>query len=169
MPNLVATAGLSTSNSYISVSAADTYFTERLQATAWTGEDTDDKERALIMATRRIDQEEFKGTKTDTGQALKFPRTDTFDDDGEEYATNTIPVEVERATCELAIKYLIDDDDSSDPLADTGLEQFSRARVGPIDVTVRRDFLAVPLPQIVVQYLRPFIVTSSITGIMERA
>ena len=43
------------SNSYCTVDLAETYFDARLHAAAWTGADDEDKERALIQATRALD------------------------------------------------------------------------------------------------------------------
>ncbi len=169
MPTLDATVGGASANSYASVADADTYFTERLQATGWTGEDTDDKERALIMATRRIDQEQFQGAKNSSGQALKWPRVAATDDDGEEYGTSTIATPVLHATYELALRLLNDDDDSVDTFADTGLEEFTMARAGPLDVERNRNFRAGQLPANVRRLLRPVLETSGATVILRRA
>lgn len=43
------------SNSYITVAAADIYFDARLHADAWNDADPDNKERAVIQATRVLD------------------------------------------------------------------------------------------------------------------
>ena len=122
-----ATAGNASANSYITVAEADTYFDERLNVSSWTSAGTDDKERALIAATRRIDQEQYEGEKVASGQSLKWPRYFATDEDGNEYATDAIPTLVEHATCELALKLL--NDGAVDPLMDTGLEEFKSANV----------------------------------------
>lgn len=171
MPTLVATVGSASANSYVTVTTADTYFDERLQASGWTGEDTDDKERALIMATRRIDMEPFRGepvkpltdvevsANTNT-QALKWPRYSTRDDTGWVFDHEEIPVIVQRATMELALRLLNDDDDGTDAMADTGLEQFADVAIGSLKVTPNRGYRAAPLPEIVERLLRPVLLSS---------
>jgi len=59
---------------YGTVAEADTYFAERLHNSAWTAATTDDKEKALLQATRSIDCLKFEGEKTDDAQLLQFPR-----------------------------------------------------------------------------------------------
>jgi hypothetical protein len=163
MPTLIATVQGTTSNSYITVADADTYFDERIGSSAWTGEDADDKARALIQATRRIDQEKYQGTKVTEGQALKWPRFWATDDDGEEFAEDAIPVIVRQATCELALQYLTDDDSGTVPLLDTGLEQFDTAKVGSLDMSRDPSFKAGQLPANVRRLLRPVLETASNT------
>jgi len=144
MPTLTATIGSASANAYITTAKGDTYADERLNASAWTGAATDDKERALIMATRRLDQERFSGEKATTGQALEWPRIWAFDKDEEEYASNVIPEPVQQATFELALRYL--NDGTTDALADTGIEEFKRAKVGELEVERFAGFEAGQLP-----------------------
>lgn len=169
MPTLDATVGSSDANSYATVSAADTYFDERLQVTGWTGESADPKERALIMATRRIDQEKFTGWKDTEGQALKWPRAGARDDDGVEFSTASIPEIVKQATYEMALHLLNKDDDSEDYLGPTGLEQFKEAKVGPLEVKMRSGFDAGDLPDNVARLLRPVIQTPGASARLLRA
>lgn len=144
MPTLVATAGATNANSYATTSDGDTYFDERLNSTAWTGAATDDKERALIMATRRLDQETYTGEKTATAQALEWPRESVVDKDGEEYSSSTIPTFLKHATYELALRLL--NDGTTDPFSDTGMEEFKRAKVGELEVERFAGFTAGQLP-----------------------
>lgn len=171
MPTLVATVGNASANSYVTVAEADTYFDERLHPSiaTWTGEDTDDKERALITATRRLDQEDWQGVRVDTAQALDWPRYWATDEDGEEYESDTIPQPVKDATCELALRLLIDFGDSVDTLADTGLEEFRRAKVGPMEMERDQTFTAGQLPANVARLLSAVVRTSSSSVRMERA
>lgn len=158
MPSLVSTASGTSSNSYVSVSEADVYFGERLNATAWTAASTDDKERALIMATRRIDQERFLGWKTVEQAALKWPRDGVYDDDGDDYDSSVVPDIVKQATYELALKLLADG--TSDYVLPTGLEEFRRAKVGSLEVERDPTFRAGELPDNVRRLLRPVISTA---------
>ena len=61
-------------NSYISVADATTYFNDRLYIAEWTAASADDKARALIMATKRIDNLILRGIKSVNTQTLQFPR-----------------------------------------------------------------------------------------------
>jgi hypothetical protein len=79
---------------YSEVADADTYFGERLHQTDWSTATTEDKERALLAASRDVDRLEYAGYKTpvfelleadpdataeeiaaaDATQPMKFPR-----------------------------------------------------------------------------------------------
>lgn len=168
MPTLDATVGGASSNSYAVVADADTYFDERLRSTAWSGEDADDKERALIMATRRIDEEDFEGSKDSESQALKWPRVLAFVD-GVELGTDAIPDIIERATYELALVLLQKDDDSEDYLQNSGLEAFKNVGVGPISVTPRYDHEGGNLPDNVRRILGPVLRSTRLSGRLLRA
>lgn len=143
-PTLVATVGGSTSNSYITQADAQTYLDGRLDVAEWTSAATADKDRALIMATYRLEQEEFPGTKVSTAQALKWPRYGTYDDDGDGYDNDEIPTPIEHACCELAVALL----KKPDLLADSGLEPFKQVGVGggAVAAETRGSFVAGQLP-----------------------
>jgi len=140
MATLVATAGSATANSYAEVSEGDTYFSERVQATNWTTAELDVKKQALIQATRRLDTLKYNGSKVTSGQALKWPRIDTFDDDGTEYASDAVPSVVKYAAFEEALRLLNDNASSTDTFAPTGLEGFRYAKVGPLEVEIDKGF-----------------------------
>lgn len=169
MPTLTATASSATANSYATVAEGNAYFDERVQASNWTGEsDADVKERALIMATRRVDQLSFEGAKSTDTQALKWPRINAFDESGYEYDTDAVPTLVKHATFEIALKILNDNADSTDPLADSGLEQFDRAKVGPLDVEINHTRSSTALPDNVTRILRPVLRGSGMMATLER-
>lgn len=164
MPTLVATVGGSTSNSYATVAEGTAYLDERLNVSAWTdavNAAQDDADRALIMATRRIDAEEFvghpvlplTGTSTTTTQALKWPRHGAENSAGWTYEPTVIPECVKHATIELALKYL--NDGTSDSLANSGLEGFNNVSIGSIDVTPRHGYKATELPRYILDLLAP--------------
>lgn len=151
---LVATAGATDANSYLSDTDADALINNRLQVANWAAADADDQARALIMATNRIDQLTFQGWKSNTGQALKWPRIWTFDEDGYELDTASIPVVIQNATIEVALWLLNQNAASADPLQPTGLEAFKSATVGPISVEPDKSFRAGALPANVLRMLR---------------
>lgn len=168
MPTLDPTVGGADSNSYATTSEADTYFTERMRSSAWSDEDTDDKERALISASRRIDEEDFMGSPAAETQALKWPR-EGVTLDHVVISSSVIPEIIKRATYELALQVLIGDDDSEDFLADSGLEAFKNVKVGPIDVTPRFGHGGGELPSNVERILEPVLETAGYSAKMLRA
>lgn len=77
------------------------YFSKRLHSRPWDQATVEDKNKALIAATRIIDALNFKGQKTDLDQHHEFPR------DGD----TVVPAAIEQATYEIAISLL----DGRDP------------------------------------------------------
>lgn len=112
--------GLATAESYISVAAADTYFTNYARnISAWASDTTANKEQWLREAAQTLDAifaGQWKGKRIDGDQALSFPRSGVETSDGYTVASNAVPTAVERAACELAWKHLND----SGPSATTG-------------------------------------------------
>jgi hypothetical protein len=88
-------------NCYISVADATTYYDSILDAEPWDDATAANKARALLMATKAIDNLNYVGDKADEDQALEFPREDDTD----------IPTAIEEACCEIAIRLL----DGNDP------------------------------------------------------
>lgn len=156
MPTLDATVGGASANAYATVAEATTYFDERLDTSDWDDATADDQARALIMATRRIDQETFEGVKADIDpedQALEWPRELASGPDGHVFDHDELPERLKQATFELALVLL------GDPsfLADTGLEGFEQVAVGDLQVTPRHVQRAAELPESVDRLLRPFL------------
>lgn len=116
-------------NSYASAEDGDAYYEGHLYATAWTGGSTDDKEKALVFATRLIDSQfQFNGFRAHSGQALQWPRERCPDPDeglitlsvllpylGNFVNAGSVPRSVVNATCEMARELLILDRTSAPP------------------------------------------------------
>lgn len=83
-------------NYYGTQSRATVYFNKRLNTRVWDEALYNDRDAALIMATRAIDKLNFAGDKNDSEQALQFPRGDDTE----------IPVDIEYATYEVALALL---------------------------------------------------------------
>ena len=88
-------------NSYVTLTEANAYFETVPDSSTWTNKTDDQKNRALISATRWIDSFVYYGDRCDDGQALKFPRNN-YQVDGVELACSTIPVNIKYAQYELA-------------------------------------------------------------------
>ncbi len=110
---LVQTPGAYNSNTYVTLSDAETILESALASTvaAWDAACANVKNRALVNATRQIDNLRLAGEKYYSGrtesdltlnQALHFPTTANKDTDDDLY----IPQEVENATA-LQAAYLL--------------------------------------------------------------
>lgn len=109
--NVETGSGSSTSESYISVASADTYFSDRGNAT-WAALTTAQKEQSLRQASEFMFQRYsayWDGYRNTSIQALDWPRSYVSIRPArvlyQLYVDNTIvPVEVQRACAELALK-----------------------------------------------------------------
>lgn len=150
-PTIDATVGGQSANSYVLVADADQYASERIPApAAYNAASATDKAAALIMACRRLQQEEFDGVPIvpfsptgGPGQALHWPRWGCIDLNGFPIIANTsIPDFVKRAQMELAFALL-----AEDIVSNTGLEPYTDVTVGSLKVTPDKSFRAYPLPE----------------------
>lgn len=139
---VIATPKSATANSYVTSAETDTYFEGRLNATGWSGDTDDNKNRAIVMATGRLEQEDYAASVTDIDQALKWPRSGITDEDGRIIDQDTVPKRIKEACQELALELL----DGGVTLIDTGLEGFVNVKVGSLDVTPRVSRIAGTLP-----------------------
>ena len=103
-----ATVGGANSNSFITVATGNTLANNALNTDAWTDATTDDKSRALLMATLGLNPLDWVGTRATTTQALSWPRTDA-EINGRPIEDNEIPREIQQATFDLALAILQDD------------------------------------------------------------
>jgi hypothetical protein len=132
---LIDTPGAADANAYADVAYADAYFANRLYAAVWTAASADDKARALIMATRHLDEQvewdvTVCGEHTTTTQALEFPRNGTLTRDRYNYYDSTIiPPWLKDACAEQAMAEL-----GSDRTADPSVRGISSVGVGPVAV-----------------------------------
>lgn len=102
---VVATAGASNANSYLTVADADSFANLYLGTLSWASASTDNKGRALIMATRYLDELSYIGEKAATTQALLWPRTEAQCGDWS-FTSSEIPKPIKQATFDLA-EYLL--------------------------------------------------------------
>jgi hypothetical protein len=161
---LDATIGGSTSNSYCSLTEADAYFADRLNSSEWTSASQGTKEKALITATRRIDEEQFVGYKVSKDQALKWPRYNVLDEDGFFYfATDSIPERVKQAVFVTALELL-----RADFLAENYMGNFSYFSAGTVQIKQFTQQSAGRLPSDAVRLLERFM-TSANGGRLVRA
>jgi hypothetical protein len=126
--------GLPNAESYASVEQADAYHAKRLNA-IWASLDAPTKEGLLIKATEYIVgqyRERWKGVRTNTTQALDWPRYNVqlpdvgFGQVAAYVPSNVVPAEVVSACCWLALQA------SSGDLAPNLDRTIKQDTVGPI-------------------------------------
>jgi hypothetical protein len=126
-----ATLGGASANSYVTLTDADAYFDTTPDSASWDNKTTDQKNRALISATRWIDALSFYGNRCSETQALKWPRKD-YKVDGIELACTLIPVGIEVATYELARALANDTDAITGNTGTTGI--YDEVELGELKV-----------------------------------
>lgn len=127
--------GSSTAEAYLSVAEADAYHT-RFGNAGWTGDDSV-KEVAIRKATRYLDARygrRWLGQRTNSGQALNWPRSFIEDSDGFYLNANTIPQRLKDACAMMALAALTEDI-YADIDADSGSKTKSEIVVGPIEIS----------------------------------
>lgn len=144
-----ATVGSASANSYLTLADAQAIvdgFVEDGDVTAWASATTDQKNRALVTATQRLDRERFLGARATDTQALQWPRTGVRKPDTyintyavgfpfritTDYYTDTeIPDQVKYAQVVLAV-YL---NNNKDGMGLSGLEDYKSVSIGSLSVT----------------------------------
>jgi hypothetical protein len=113
---IVATPGAANANSFVTAAEMTAYCEGRLNASAWTGANT--QLPALVEASRDISYLYWKGSTVTASQALAWPRAYVQDpdapyddevislDDIVYFPETEVPQRVKDATCELALQYL---------------------------------------------------------------
>ena len=131
-----ATLGGASANSYVTLADADAYFETVPDSTDWVSKSTDQKNRALISATRWIDVLSFYGKRCSETQALKWPRKE-YEVDGIELACTLIPFGIEVATYELARAFANDTDAITGSTGTTGL--YDEVKLGDLQVKYKNS------------------------------
>ena len=113
---IITTVGGATSNSYVTLDAFIAYADLQLNGDTFRDASSDDRIRALLMAAKRLNRENWLGTPVNADQALAWPRDDVKKPDhvrnyglnywNDEYRTDEIPELVQEAQYELALAYL---------------------------------------------------------------
>lgn len=96
MPVIVGT------NSYVTIAEADTYLADSARAGAWAFLGTAQKTSALITAARMMETVTWQGTKTNSSQALAWPRAGVIDRYGNAVDSVAVPNDIKNGQIELA-------------------------------------------------------------------
>lgn len=165
-----ATPGGANANSYLTLNDAQAIidgFVEDADVMAWASATTDQKNRALVTATQRLDRELYLGARATDTQALQWPRTgvrkpDTYINTyatgfpfritADYYTDTEIPDQIKKAQVVLAV-YL---HNNPDGMGLSGLEDYKNVKIGSLDVTPNLGFGAVgadKVPPLMERYL----------------
>jgi hypothetical protein len=129
----------------------------RTGAATWDAETDDNKNRALVEATNRLEQQDFYGSPTTSTQRLKWPRSGTYDSDGRGWDQDVVPRVVQYAEFEVALALV----NGELAFADSGLEGFDSVKVGPLSVDVNHGREPGALPKQARRYLVGLMVSAS--------
>lgn len=134
---VIATPGADNANSYATVAEASAYHQGHLTPDAWVNAELDSKNRALVTATRLLDQHMiWIGRAATESQSLGWPRIYARTRNGYLYSHDVVPTAVKDATSELARRLL----ESGMPDAAGGdTENIKRMKAGPVDIEFREN------------------------------
>lgn len=153
---LDSTVGGASANSYISRADATTYFEAAYNDRGWSALSNENKDRALVAATRAVDRLEFRERPATTTQRLKWPRLyvrklDTADSTAY-YSATELPQQIKDAVCELAVALAAGTQSETDKRRIKSIESDDQS------ITYESDGrTANALPDAVMQLLAPFL------------
>ena len=140
-PVLVATPG-PTANTYATRAEATAYFDTQLYRENWETSYGDQQDRALLTATRLLDEHiNWNGVKISELNALRWPQDGHIGPDGYIVNSTTIPQFLKNATSELA-GHLI----GSNRTADSDTKGFSRMKAGDLELVINQNDRASVIP-----------------------
>lgn len=165
MPTLDTTVGGADANSYTTLAFANAFHDASLYGDVWRAATDLQRTRALITATRLIDEQfDFVGIPASSSQRLKWPRFGAYDTsagaiagvyglDGYVVSSSEIPRQVQEAVAEYA-KWLLASDRTEEDTTEDGVK---RVKAGSVEVEFREGARGKPLvPNLVAEMLRAF-------------
>jgi len=127
-------SGKTNAESYLSEADADTYWSLRDSPAGWTDATTTEKEAALRIATEYGEYGgRWRGYRSNTDQALDWPRMSVADDDGILISYSAIPARLEAATAELAYRHLTETGGIMPDISMPGGIQEYAVKAGPVE------------------------------------
>lgn len=138
--------------SYVSVAYADDYFEidPNFSAT-WTALSTANKQYYLAWATRIMDQKvQWAGYRYTETQALRWPRQNVLDADGNAIDVDEMPRQLLEATCEFA-KWLY----TNDPTTGRDEDNLKKIVVDVVEIEYQDGVSQSSYPNLLNQILKP--------------
>tara|TARA_Y100000310_G_C20568506_1_gene756792 strand:- start:605 stop:1129 length:525 start_codon:yes stop_codon:yes gene_type:complete len=135
-------SGMSDADAYVSVSFADTYFTNRQGSSVWNDSSltTEDKEAAIRNATAYLDRRysgSWVGRRINRSQSLAFPRMNVTDYDGFTIGADEIPTKLAEACCEGAV--LAIGEDLLPDITNSGIISEETVGIGSVQSTIKYE------------------------------
>ena len=93
--------GVTDSNAFCSVTFSDDYHADRGSAD-WKGA-KQEKQRAIVRASDFLGRLSYRGSRVDEEQSMAWPRLDVWSEGHELLDPTVIPIQLKRATAELAM------------------------------------------------------------------
>ncbi len=124
--------GKSDADAFISLAFADSYHTTYGNST-WTGENGDKEaaiRRATVYLSNSLPWEGYRSNNRD--QALAWPRAGVIDGEGIGIDSDEMPIELQNATAEVALRELITPGAMNPDF--TASDQVKREKIGQIEV-----------------------------------
>jgi hypothetical protein len=134
-------------NSYVTVSEADAYFADRINASAWTDANNAVKSQALITATQLLDELSWVGTAISDAQQLAWPRVGSYFDnkigvelylDGTTIPKNILTATMEEAYHLITNSSILDETGASSAVSISGISLTSIVLPSIISGNVKR-------------------------------
>jgi hypothetical protein len=150
---LVPTAGAATANTYCTRAVADQYHLDRpAVSTTWSGATNDQKDAALLWATKLLDQNfEWNGYVVDSVQKLLWPRSGLMDvNDYTTLSWTAIPERIQFATAEFA-RQLLAADRAGD--SDVETQGVTSLKAGSVALTFKDNVRAKVVPDVVARMI----------------
>lgn len=133
MDALVAVDGATNANAYCTLLEATTYNDNNIAGATWALADTPTKTRAILTATRLIDEHyDFRGVASTYTQALQWPRATLEDAKGAPLDYTVVPQKVKDATAEFARQLLTGDRTADNDVVVQGIKRVNVA--GAVEV-----------------------------------
>lgn len=164
---------------YRTIADVDAYFREQLYASDWTNASDDDRNKALLAATRSVDSLRFKGLKKAVYDLLVTDEDATDEEIQDAYdsqlhqfprdtqTADTVPDQVFYAVCEEAISLLSgrrpDEEYRNLPISSDGVGSF-RATTDASQMPPAHAAAFITSP-IAWRYLRPYLDTCTAFGV----
>lgn len=141
---------------YASVSYADNYLEfSRLHTSTWAAILNSNKEKALVWASRLLNDLTYRGSKADVDQVLAWPRKGVRKENpgpsSETYSEDELPELIKTATCELAF-HLVSTDRTLKYEENLGLSSLS---VAGINLNFDHNRKEAMIPQYIKDMLKP--------------
>lgn len=157
---ITSTPGDAESNSYVSVSEADTYFSMSYGQNAWGTLDLSVKETLLVQSTRLLDSVYLWSGLIDSSstQALRWPRIGVYDMDRRAISSSIVPNQIKNATCEMAIYIYSNGGYNPDE------NVLDSMKVGPISMSFSDVVKAPNIPKIVQDIIQDLGTLNSVSG-----